>query len=268
MWMSIQEPYLLTVRQDDFFPNPRREDENFGTMICFHRRYQLGDEHEYFSSDDLLEELFINASGGGDKGKQKYDNFVDSFDLHPGTMVKIQAYNRALMAEIEKSYVVLPVYLLDHSGLSVSTTDFNDPWDSGQTGIIFASLDKIREEYGVKTVTPEIRHKAEDLLRGEVEQYDAYLNGECYGYELYKNGEVVDSCWGFTGAFDKACADIADYLPDGCRGMIKDLSEVNDAPSVIQTLMKHARIQVAQAENDCKYHNCTKEFDAILNEIQ
>ena len=50
--------------------------------------------------------------------------------------------------------------------------------------------------------------------------------------------------------------------------MIKDLSEVNDAPSVIQTLMKHARIQVAQAENDCKYHNCTKEFDAILNEIQ
>ena len=134
MWMSIQEPYLLTVRQDDFFPNPRREDENFGTMICFHRRYQLGDEHEYFSSDDLLEELFINASGGGDKGKQMYDNFVDSFDLHPGTMVKIQAYNRALMAEIEKSYVVLPVYLLDHSGLSVSTTDFNDPWDSGQTG--------------------------------------------------------------------------------------------------------------------------------------
>ena len=265
MWMSIQEPYLLTVRQDDFFPDPRRENENFGTMICFHRRYQLGDEHQYFSSDDLLEEMFINAAGGGDKGKQKYDDFADSFDLHPGTLAKIQAYNRALMAEIEKAYVVLPVYLRDHSGLSISTHSFNDPWDSGQTGIIFASIDKIREEYGVETITPEIRQKAEDLLRGEVEQYDAYLNGECYGYELYKSGEVVDSCWGFTGAFDKACEDIADYLPDGCRGMIKDLSEVNDAPSVIQTLMKHARIQAAQAEKDHNREPQQKSLEAVLS---
>ena len=27
MWMSIQEPYLLIVRHDDFFPDPRREDD-------------------------------------------------------------------------------------------------------------------------------------------------------------------------------------------------------------------------------------------------
>ncbi len=100
---------------------------------------------------------------------------------------------------------------------------------------------------------------------GEVEQYDAYLNGECYGYELYKSGEVMDSCWGFTGAFDKACADIADYLPDGCRGMIKDLSEVNDAPSVIQTLMKHARIQAAQAEKDHNREPQQKSLEAVLS---
>ena len=54
MWMSIQEPYLLIVRHDDFFPDPRREDENFGTMICFHRRYSLGDEHGYKNSDELI----------------------------------------------------------------------------------------------------------------------------------------------------------------------------------------------------------------------
>lgn len=30
MLLSIREPYLLTVQKDDFFPNPRREDENFG----------------------------------------------------------------------------------------------------------------------------------------------------------------------------------------------------------------------------------------------
>ena len=192
MWMSIQEPYLLTVRQDDFFPDPRREDENFGTMICFHRRYSLGDEHGYKNSDELIKDLYIKAAGGGEQGEQKYEDLMDRFDVWPVTLQQIQAKNQELMSEIEKAYVVLPVYLLDHSGLSVSTHSFNDPWDSGQTGIIFASFDKVREEYGVETVTPEIRSKAEDLLRGEVEQYDAYLNGECYGYELYKNGEVVD----------------------------------------------------------------------------
>lgn len=47
MQLAIQEPYMLTIQPDDFFISPRRLDENFGTMICFHRRYDLGDEHNY-----------------------------------------------------------------------------------------------------------------------------------------------------------------------------------------------------------------------------
>lgn len=35
-------------------------------------------------------------------------------------------------------------------------------------------------------MTGTLRKKAEDLLRGEVAEYDAYLRGECYGFELYK----------------------------------------------------------------------------------
>ena len=40
MQLAIQEPYMLTIQPDDFFISPRRLDENFGTMICFHRRYR------------------------------------------------------------------------------------------------------------------------------------------------------------------------------------------------------------------------------------
>lgn len=47
MQLAIQEPYMLTIQPDDFFISPRRLDENFGTMICFHRRYDLGDEHTF-----------------------------------------------------------------------------------------------------------------------------------------------------------------------------------------------------------------------------
>lgn len=40
MQLAIQEPYMLMVQPDDFFISPRKLDENFGTMICFHRRTQ------------------------------------------------------------------------------------------------------------------------------------------------------------------------------------------------------------------------------------
>ena len=36
--------YVLVIQQDDSPSNPR-EDDNFGKMICFHRRYNLGNHH-------------------------------------------------------------------------------------------------------------------------------------------------------------------------------------------------------------------------------
>ena len=83
MWAATKGAYLLTVQPDDFFPNPRREDENFGTMICFHRRYQLGDEHDYSNSDDLIKDLYIKAAGGGERGEQKYEDLTEKYDVWP-----------------------------------------------------------------------------------------------------------------------------------------------------------------------------------------
>ena len=250
MWAATKDPYVLTVQPDDFFPNPRREDENFGSMICFHRRYDLGDEHEYKDSDELIKDLYINAAGGGERGEKKYEDLMEKFDVWPMTSQQIQSMNQALMSQIEKSFVVLPVYLYDHSGLAMSTTDFNDRWDSGQVGIIFVSHEKIKEEYEVDSIDPVLRLQVEERLKGEVAEYDAYLRGECYCFELYEDGELLHSCGGFTGAFDKAVKDMIEYLPDDCAGMVDDLSETNDSPSMVQTLLQHARIQVDQAARD------------------
>ena len=38
--------YLIEVHQDESPESPRSWD-NLGTMICFHRRYDLGDKHDY-----------------------------------------------------------------------------------------------------------------------------------------------------------------------------------------------------------------------------
>lgn len=153
----------------------------------------------------------------------------------------------AMLKVISEKYITLPLYLMDHSGLAMQTTGFNDPWDSGQVGWIYVSKEDALKEFGGDKMTGALRKKAEDLMRSEVAAYDSYLRGECYGFELYKNGELTDSCWGFMGDLDDACKDMAEYLPDACKGMVAHLEEQNHPATIIKTLLKHAKIQVDQA---------------------
>ena len=53
--------YKLSVFRDDDAPNPRQW-ENLGRMVCWHSRYDLGDEHEFEEVTDFLEsEEYKNA---------------------------------------------------------------------------------------------------------------------------------------------------------------------------------------------------------------
>ena len=70
MQLAIQEPYMLTVQPDDFFISPRKLDENFGTMVCFHRRYDLGDEHNYDDNEDFLKDLYLKTVGNDEKSEE------------------------------------------------------------------------------------------------------------------------------------------------------------------------------------------------------
>lgn len=99
-----------------------------------------------------------------------------------------------------KGVISLPLYLMDHGGLSISTRDFYDRWDSGLVGCIYVTRSDVLLEYGVKRMTHAIKSKAIKVLEAEVEVYNYYLQGNVYGYRLLGNdGEEQDSCWGFYG---------------------------------------------------------------------
>lgn len=85
MQLAIQEPYMLMVQPDDFFISPRKLDENFGTMICFHRCYDLGDEHNYGDNEDFLKDLYLKTVGNDEKGEEKYDRLLDRLSKQPDT---------------------------------------------------------------------------------------------------------------------------------------------------------------------------------------
>lgn len=103
-------------------------------------------------------------------------------------------------------YIHLPIYMYDHSGITVRTTPFSCPWDSGQVGVIYVDKDKVREEFGWKRITKEREAQIHKYLVDEVETLDQYLTGDVYGFTVTDNetGEEIDSCWGFFGSDHEA----------------------------------------------------------------
>lgn len=154
--------YKIEIIPVDNPYNPRTDD-NLGTMVCFNRRYTLGDKHDFRNSDDLNDFLSRNKTKIG---------------------------------------VILPLYLYDHSGITMNTTGFSCHWDSGQVGIIFITKAKIREEYSCMRISKKLIEMVTKYLVGEVETYDQYLTGDVYGYRITDTDteEEVESSWNFYGS--------------------------------------------------------------------
>lgn len=151
------ENLKLEVFRDEFAESPREWD-NLGTMVCWHRRYNLGDKHEYEDPQDFQE-------------SEEYKN----------------------------AFVILPVYLYDHSGITISNTDFGDRWDSGQVGYIFVTKEKAQKEFS-GALDEILKQRITETLIAETNTYDNYLQGDCYGFKITdENGEELDACGGFFG---------------------------------------------------------------------
>ena len=177
--------YVIKVDHDDMAESPRDWD-NLGTMICWHSRYNLGDykENDYRDPDN-----FMHAISG--LYEDEYTDYLDDDQI-----------KRCYEAAYHKN-IILPLYLYDHSGITMRTTGFSCPWDSGQVGYIYISLEDVRKEYGWKKITKKRRAQIEKYLTGEVEVYDHYLTGSVYGYSIEKgeDEEHIDSCWGYFGYY-------------------------------------------------------------------
>jgi len=105
--------------------------------------------------------------------------------------------------------LLLPLYLLDHSGLRLSTGLLNhvDPggWDSGQVGYIYAERADILKAYDSKRLTAKIKRLALAALAAEGSEYDDYLSGNVYGYGVENQaGEEIDSCRSYYGYPEKS----------------------------------------------------------------
>jgi hypothetical protein len=190
---------VLTIDNDTDAASPRDMGDYLGTMVCLTRRYTLGDndKHGYRFTD------YIGRGLG------------------------------ALLADIKRDHkplAILPLYLLDHSGLSISTGDFGDAWDSGMIGFIYVTRKDKENLWGKKRLT---KKRMYEILKSEVAEYDAYLRGHTYGFTIEKietcnlgheHRAHEDSCWGFIGEDHEASGllhNLSDADADAVRAQIR-----------------------------------------------
>jgi len=245
--------YRIHVEQDSEPLNPRVDwDGNIGHMMCWWNRYDLGDKNEFKEPEDFLNHLvryhvsekkiinFVKSGKTSNGLELKYNRSENLWELwgyyrywwtgnevHHGVIESnypidylvddiIDAMNfedKWKLLESEGFYS-LPLYIYEHSGITMNIGGFSCPWDSGQAGWIYTTKEeifkcggKIQSKKGnwIKVTDKNWKDAAYKWLKSEVKEYDMYLQGECYGYiidelidaEDDEWNENTDSCWGF-----------------------------------------------------------------------
>jgi hypothetical protein len=187
--------FTIRIEREENPQNPREEWDNVTNMICFHRRYILGDKNHNYNVDDYA------------NWEQLKDAIIKQEDV-------VQ---------------ILPIYMYGHSGITIKTTPFNCPWDSGQIGFIWITRKSVLENFGWKRLTKKRIIELENTLIQDVAIYDAYLTGDVYGYVIVGPDEkpTEHSCWGIYGD--------SEIKEDGCV--------VNEARYIINNLMSRSELQ-------------------------
>ncbi len=160
--MRVKTKGLTLHIEIDEYPPDLRSDGGLNTMLCWHRRYNLGDKNPYESSRDFYSD------------KELQDSI----------------------------FAIRKVFMLDHSGLSFSSAPFTavDPqgWDSGVIGVIYIAKDNAKRIYG--DLSEESKQKADNDLIAEIDEYDRYHNTQYYNYYIEDGeGNPLDASGGYYG---------------------------------------------------------------------
>lgn len=194
---EIYKGYTIKIFPDDSPESPRVWD-NISKIFCLHGSYNIGDKHNYRSSS------------------------FDSWD--------------EFRKQIEQDYHVVPntmqqIRMYDHSGIGLAignkvyTYPYNCQWDSGWVGWIFATYDDVKKCMGWKRITAKRKKQLDDIIVGEFNTYNSYVQGEVYGFLVFTpedDEDAIDSCWGYVGDIDY-CIQEAKSVVDAC--VKKDLEE-------------------------------------------
>jgi len=121
------------------------------TLACMHRDYTLGNKRV---TDDIkfFQELLHTEEEDGQTLKDRF--------------------------EASEKYISLPLYIYDHSGISMSTSFIGDRWDTSQVGYIYITRAQARKNFQSKRLSKKLIAQIKQEMIDFVRLYSAYLSGE------------------------------------------------------------------------------------------
>lgn len=147
----------IEIKQDES-PFDPLEGDDFFYMYCKHGRYSLGHKD---AEDPYIED----PEDGG----------------------------RMLRSDV---LAILPLYLYDHSGITMNTTGFSCGWDSGCVGYIYCTQESLNVT-GTSGTSEELCEYMKSFIDNT---YDPYIRGDCWYFTVTdEEDDVVESCSGFVG---------------------------------------------------------------------
>mgnify|MGYP000845403023 CR=1 FL=1 len=196
MFTVKSKTLVLTIEADQLAESPRISMDNIGNMYCWHKRYNLGDEHHFPMPEDFRQSM-----------EEEYGK------------------------NWKKKVVILPLYLYDHSGITMRTFPFSCRWDSGQVGWIWADKSDLRKEFPkkIRESAKDWERRMEECLRSEVATYDQFIRGGVVQYAVTDNdGTVIDSLCGIylddsRDAIDQIMTDYLEYEGVLTKGQLDEL---------------------------------------------
>lgn len=168
--LNLKDGNVLEIYHEENPSNPRQDDEGcIGVLAAFHSRYDLADQDVPFKASD----------------------FETLAEMKQHIMKNLRAT------------VCLPLFLYDHSGITIKTTPFQCGWDSGQIGFIYTTMEKLNK-VGITIKDGEdwdaYSSRLKEMLVAEVAEFDLYVTGDVYRFVVKNDeGDEVDSCSGFYG---------------------------------------------------------------------
>jgi len=205
----------IRIYQDEYAENPREAWDNFGHIAYKHHNYKLGSEEIPDPVDWLIDKISYT-----DKGVQRLCKMLNC-------KMYSNEFKDYLESVFAKRYIAYKLYLYDHSSQSISTQSFNGraqhaEWDSGQVGYIYCTITEAKAEGWNKKwlAGRSIRQAALDIMQGEIDVFDNYMQGNVYGFKTIdpEDDTDIDSCCGFfgdpkeSGLIDEAESSIDYYL--------------------------------------------------------
>lgn len=282
---EIYRGYSINWHYDECPDDPRSWD-NPDHMICWHRRYNMGDKHDFAEPINLFRflvqeevprekileyikankicEVVENPEADEDERFEMCVHYEDYYgentevlygcateqevwnDIDTDTIVD-EYFDHSNCKSILEDYVFIrPISMYEHSGCTVYYGSPCDRWDSGYIGYGYMTKKEVIKGWG-ESYAETWKEQAKSIMDGSMEVYDSYVRGDVYGFVIEdEDGDEVDSCWGFYG-------------DEAVKEQTKECKDIIDAEIVDRERKakeEAERIEREAIEASCEFWSC------------